>query len=165
LNNAGFEVERSALSAERQAWEKIGFVTGKGTTTEIINYSFVDDELLTQKTYYRLKQVDFDGTFSYSDEVVVDVNAPLTFSLAQNYPNPFNPSTVINYQLPVAGLVTLKVFDVLGNEVVTLVNEEKNAGSYNAQFTMNNVQLSSGIYFYKLQAGSFVDTKKMILLK
>jgi hypothetical protein len=92
-------------------------------------------------------------------------NKVYKYALSQNYPNPFNPSTLISYELPLTGLVTLKVYDLLGREVATLVNEEKPAGSYNAQFTMNNVQLSSGIYFYKLQAGEFVETKKMILLK
>jgi photosystem II stability/assembly factor-like uncharacterized protein len=92
-----------------------------------------------------------------------DLEAPALFELKQNYPNPFNPSTVINYQLPVSGDVTLKVYDVLGNEIATLVNEEKPAGSYEVEF--NASELSSGIYFYKLQAGDFVETKKMILLK
>ena len=172
LNNAVFEIEKSVFSPQssvgnKKNWEKIGFINGKGTTTEINNYSFADDELLIQKTYYRLKQIDFDGTFSYSDEVVVDVNTPLTFSLAQNYPNPFNPSTVINYQLPVAGVVTLKVYDVLGNEVATLVNEFRTAGFYEVEFNAASSikNPASGIYFYRLQAGSFVETKKMILLK
>ena len=85
--------------------------------------------------------------------------------LKQNYPNPFNPSTSIQYAISSTQFVTLKVYDLLGREVATLVNEEKTAGSYNAQFTMNNVQLSSGIYFYKLQAGDFVETKKMLMIK
>src|SRR5574338_1315859 len=173
-NNSGFDIERNTplnpLSREpvpiyreeaegRGVWEKIGFVIGKGTTTEINNYSFVDDEPLTQKTYYRLKQIDFDGTFSYSNEVDVDVNAPLTFSLEQNYPNPFNPNTTIKYSIPNVTLsgvegsrVQLKVYDVLGNEIAVLVNEEQSAGTYNVEFRMQNLELSSGIYFYKLQA-------------
>jgi len=165
LNNSGFEIERFKDSKIKglKNWEKIGFVTGNGTTTEINNYSFADDELLIQKTYYRLKQIDFDGTFSYSDEVVVDVNTPLTFSLAQNYPNPFNPSTVINYQLPVAGVVTLKVYDVLGNEVTTLVNETKSAGRYDVRFDASG--LSNGVYFYTIKADNFNSTKKMIFMK
>jgi hypothetical protein len=174
LNNSGFEVERCALSAERQAWEKIGFVNGNGTTTEINNYSFVDNELLTQKTFYRLKQIDFDGTFSYSDEVEVDVNAPIKFSLEQNYPNPFNPSTKISWQSPVGSWQSLKIYDILGNEVATLVNEYRDAGSYEVEFNLpagrqgpasSIKNLVSGIYFYRLQAGSFIETKKMILLK
>ncbi|MFA6596712.1 MAG: T9SS type A sorting domain-containing protein [Ignavibacteriaceae bacterium] len=94
---------------------------------------------------------------------------PSDFSLSQNYPNPFNPETTISYQIPVSGKVSLKVFDILGNEVAILVNEEQNAGFYkinfNAQRTTNNQQLCSGIYFYRLQAGNFVQTKKFILMK
>jgi hypothetical protein len=85
------------------------------------------------------------------------------FELSQNYPNPFNPTTTINYSVPTAGLVTLKVYNVLGNEVETLVSEQKSSGTYNVQFIGN--RLASGVYFYKLQAGSFIETKKMILLK
>ena len=168
LNNAGFEIEKTVVSLQssvinKKNWTKIGYVSGKGTTTEINNYSFIDDKSITQKTFYRLKQIDFDGTFSYSNEVEVDVNAPLQFSLEQNYPNPFNPSTVISYQLPIAGLVTLRVFDLLGNEVATLVNEYRTAGSYEVEF--NASLLSSGVYFYKLSTGSFTQTKKLILMK
>ena len=169
LNNAGFKIQRSKDSKieKLKNWEDLGFVSGKGTTSEISNYSFVDDELLTQKIFYRLKQIDFDGTFSYSKEVEVDVNAPLQFSLGQNYPNPFNPSTVISYQLPVAGLVTLRVFDLLGNEVATLVNENRDAGNYEVEFksSVGSHQLASGVYFYRIQTGNFVETRKMILLK
>jgi hypothetical protein len=90
---------------------------------------------------------------------------PQNYNLKQNYPNPFNPSTKINFSIPQLGFITLKVYDVLGNEVATLVNEYKPAGTYNVEFTINNVQLSSGIYFYRLQAGDYVETKKMLLLK
>ncbi|MBE0551696.1 MAG: T9SS type A sorting domain-containing protein [Ignavibacterium sp.] len=172
LNNSGFEIEKSVFSpqssvGEKKNWIKLGFVNGKGTTTEFSNYSFVDDEQLVQKTYYRLNQIDFDGTFSYSDEIEVDVNAPLTFSLAQNYPNPFNPSTKISWQSPVGSWQTLKVYDILGNEVATLVNEYRNAGNYEIDFqsTVGNQQLANGVYIYQLRVGGFFETKKMILLK
>ena len=173
LNNSGFEIEKAIRSSQssvnnKKNWEKIGFVNGSGTTSEINNYSFIDDKLLTQNAFYRLKQIDFDGTFSYSNEIEVDVNAPLKFSLEQNYPNPFNPSTVIKYQVPVAGLVSLKVYDILGNEVAILVDEYRNAGSYEIEFNVgrnSSPAIASGIYFYKIQAGDFVETKKMILLK
>jgi hypothetical protein len=92
-----------------------------------------------------------------------DINSLNQFSLNQNYPNPFNPSTVISYQLPVYSNVTLKVYDVLGNEVATLVNEEKPAGSYEVNFTTSS--LTSGVYFYQLKSGSYLETKKMILIK
>ncbi len=106
-----------------------------------------------------------NGGVTFIEEEENNLAQPKQFLLQQNYPNPFNPSTTINYQSPKAGNVTLKVYDVLGREVVTLVDEYRNAGSYNVQFTINNLQFSSGIYFYKLQAGDFVETKKMILLK
>ena len=88
---------------------------------------------------------------------------PAVFSLSQNYPNPFNPTTTLKYQLPASSKVTLKVYDVLGNEVATLLNEEKEAGTYEVMFEASNY--SSGIYFYRLQAGSFVETKKMVLMR
>ncbi|MBK7499508.1 MAG: T9SS type A sorting domain-containing protein [Ignavibacteriales bacterium] len=106
-----------------------------------------------------------NGGVTFIEDEENNFTQPKEFLLQQNYPNPFNPSTNIQYAISSTQFVTLKVYDLLGREVATLVNEEKPAGSYNAQFTMNNVQLSSGIYFYKLQAGDFVETKKMILLK
>jgi hypothetical protein len=106
-----------------------------------------------------------NGGVTFIEDEENNFAQPKEFLLQQNYPNPFNPSTSIQYTISSTQFVTLKVYDLLGREVATLVNEEKTAGSYNAQFTINNVQLSSGIYFYKLQAGDFVETKKMILLK
>lgn len=107
--------------------------------------------------------MDFDGSFTYSNVIEIDIKTPAEFSLEQNYPNPFNPSTVIRYQLSVNSYVTLKVYDVLGNEVATLVDEYREAGRY--EFDFNASELFSGIYFYKLQAGSFIETKKMLMLK
>ena len=158
INNKGFEVER-----KKSEWEKIGFVQGYGTTTEQKYYSFTDDKLSTGVYYYRLKQIDFDGSFSYSNEIELDINVVSEFELEQNYPNPFNPSTSIQYAIGSMQFVQLKVYDVLGNEVVTLVDGEKSAGSYEVEFDAS--YLASGMYLYKLQAGSFVEMKKMILLK
>jgi hypothetical protein len=158
-NNQGFEIQRS----KDGEFETIGYVEGHGTTTESQAYSFTDKNVVTGKYQYRLKQLDYDGTFEYSNVIEVEVTSPSTFSLEQNYPNPFNPSTVISYQLPINGNVTLKVFDVLGNEVATLVDEYKLAGRYEVDFSAGG--LSSGIYLYKLQTGDFVDMKKMILIK
>ena len=147
-----------------QGWQEIGFVPGFGTTTEPKSYSFIDENITTGIYKYRLKQIDFDGSFEYSNEIEVEVDfTPKEFVLYQNYPNPFNPNTVISYQLPVTGNVTLKVYDILGNEVATLVNEEKQPDIYEVKFDAS--ALASGLYLYKLQAGSFVQTKKMILLK
>jgi len=162
LNNQGFEIERKTT----ESWEKIGFVNGNGTTTEMQYYSFTDNSGLVNnvyKIYYRLKQIDFDGTYEYSNEVTIELSQPDSYLLNQNYPNPFNPSTIISWQLPESKFVTLKIYDVLGNEVASLINEEKPAGNFEVEF--NATALSSGIYYYKLVAGDFVDVKKMILLK
>ncbi len=159
LNNAGFEVQRSTNQAN---WATLGFVRGAGTTTEAQSYSFVDASA-SGRVFYRLKQVDFDGQFEYSNIIEVNAGTPKTFALEQNYPNPFNPSTAISYQLPVASTVSLKVFDMLGKEVATLVNARQEAGAYTVNFNANT--LSSGVYFYRLQAGNFVQTRKMLLVK
>ncbi|MEP0860054.1 MAG: T9SS type A sorting domain-containing protein [Ignavibacterium sp.] len=164
-NNKGFEVQRSVILGEKRNlyWESIGFVNGKGTSTEINNYSYNDKNLKSGKYSYRLKQIDYDGSFKYSDEIYVNIENLKTFSLEQNYPNPFNPSTKISWQSPVSSWQTLTVYDILGNEVTTLVDEYREAGIYEVEFDAEN--LSSGIYFYKLQAGNFIDTKKMILMR
>jgi len=171
LNNLGFEVERKC---ENEDWRAIGFIEGKGTTTETQNYNFVDDlfGVADSKIFYRLKQIDFNGTFEYSKEIEV-IRIAASFSLEQNYPNPFNPTTSIQYAISSRQFVTLKVYDILGNEVVTLVNEEKQPGSYEVEFSAkggsasggNAYSLPSGIYFYQLQSGNFVETKKMVLIK
>jgi hypothetical protein len=164
-NNSGFEIQRLKDSKieKLENWENIGFVNGNGTTTEPQSYSFVDENLQAGKYQYRLKQIDFDGTFEYSNVVEVEIAEPLQFSLEQNYPNPFNPVTSIQYEISSRQFVTLKVYEVLGKEVATLVNEEKPAGSYNNEFKGSN--LASGIYYYQLRASEIVETKKMILLK
>jgi minor extracellular serine protease Vpr len=174
LNDYGFEIEKKRVKDELGSmnWEKIGFVEGSGTTNTPKAYSFVDARLndvagqasASGKISYRLKQIDRDGKFSYSQEVEVMISQiPKIFALMQNYPNPFNPSTVISFQLPLKSLVTLKVYDILGREVATIVNEVIEAGSYNVQF--DGSKLSSGIYFYTLNAGEFSATKKLSLIK
>jgi photosystem II stability/assembly factor-like uncharacterized protein len=165
-NNQGFQIERRKTQDERsEEWENIGFINGNGTTTEPQSYSFVDENLQTGKYEYRLKQIDFDGTFEYSNTIEVEINSPTKFSLEQNYPNPFNPITNIQYAISSKQFVTLKVYDVLGKEVATLVNEEKPAGMHNVEFRIQNLDLSSGIYFYQLKAGDYSESKKMILMK
>ena len=161
LNNRGFSVQRKVSTQ----WQDLGFVEGKGTTTEINSYSYIDDISSIEsngKIHYRLKQIDYDGSYAFSSEVLV-MMTPAEYKLSQNYPNPFNPVTRINFQLPYASHVTLKIYDVIGSEVATLVNEIKAAGNYNLDF--NASSLASGVYYYKLQAGDFVQNKKMILLK
>ncbi len=167
-NNKGFEVEKSVGNNQSvvSSWETIGFVSGLGTTTEKQDYSFADNNLSSGKSFYRLKQIDFDGTFEYSNTIEINATLPNEFVLYQNYPNPFNPSTVISYQLSASRNVTLKIYDVLGNEVATLINNEwKEAGYYNYPFSIINYQLPSGIYFYRLQSGEFISTKKLVLMK
>jgi len=163
-NNQGFEIEKSPINNfQGPTWKKIGYVPGFGTTTEIKSYSFSDKNVSSGKYKYRLKQIDFDGTYKYSDVIEVTVSVPAKFSLEQNYPNPFNPGTVISYKLSVNSLVKLKVYDVLGNEIAALVNKEQPEGEY--EITFDAFDQSSGIYYYRLQAGDFSETKKMILLK
>ncbi|MCC7093467.1 MAG: T9SS type A sorting domain-containing protein [Ignavibacteriaceae bacterium] len=185
-NNSGFEINRKKLEARSQEaeWETIGFVPGFGTTTEPKSYSFIDEKITTGIYKYRLKQIDFDGSFEYlpigqagSNEIEVEVDfTPKKFVLFQNYPNPFNPNTVIRFEIPGQArndnmLVTLKVYDVLGNEVATLVNEEKQVGIYEVEFSVGHPALrdspdmATGIYFYQLRAGQFTETKKMLMLK
>ncbi|RKY97245.1 MAG: hypothetical protein DRQ13_04905 [Ignavibacteriae bacterium] len=162
INNHGFEVERSQ---DDKTFYRIGFVKGTGTTTEIQSYSFVDDiEYSGVKTYYyRLRQVDFDGRSQYSDVVNVDFDVPKDFVLSQNYPNPFNPSTKITYALPNQSPVVIKVYDLTGQEVITLVDEVKEAGTYEINFDALN--FSSGVYIYQMRAGDFSSVKKMSILK
>lgn len=160
LNNSGFDIERKSNNTE---WTKIAFVPGFGTTSEVKSYSFNDNNLVVGKYSYRLKQVDFDGTFEYSNVVEGEIIAVNKFELSQNYPNPFNPSTSIKFNLPVASNVKLSVFNLLGQEVKTLVNGFKTAGSHTITFDASG--LSSGIYIYKIEANNFAQTRKMTLIK
>jgi Secretion system C-terminal sorting domain len=179
LNNYGFEIERkmtndnqSHSSIVNSQWSKVGFVKGNGTGTTPTLYSFTDNSARNGNKYkYRLKQLDFNGDYKYSSEIEAEANLiPIDYSLSQNYPNPFNPSTTINYNIPQDGKVVLKIYDILGSEISTLIDENKAAGSYSVKFSETN--LSSGIYIYKLVVSSstgsgqvYVSTKKMILLK
>ncbi|MDZ7625488.1 MAG: C25 family cysteine peptidase [Ignavibacteriaceae bacterium] len=159
-NNQGFEIEKMVTGG---SFELVGYVAGFGTTTEPKSYSFIDSKLEAGSYIYRLKQIDFDGTFTYSDEVNVEVEIPLVYALEQNYPNPFNPSTTIKYSLSEDGFVKLAVYNLLGEEVTTLVNNEQKAGRYEVVF--NASKLSSGVYMYRLESNNFLSIKKMILIK
>lgn len=158
-NNRGFEVERGVNGT----FYNIGFIQGAGTVTQGQSYTYIDK--VSDGVYsYRLKQLDFDGTFMYSNVIEVDVATPVSFDLAQNYPNPFNPSTVIEYSIASPTNVTLSIFTVLGEKVAILVdNQFTEAGKYSVNFNASN--LASGTYIYRLQAGDFVSTKKMLLTK
>jgi hypothetical protein len=166
LNNLGFEIGR-ATGNNNLNWVRIGFVEGNGTSTDIKNYTFKDDDPFTGTIYYRLKQIDYDGTFRIYDIVQVDFHGVTDYALEQNYPNPFNPSTTIRYSIPVVGKVKLTLYNLLGSEIAVLVNEQQEAGNHSVQFSTEvlGANLRSGIYFYTLKSGSFTQTKKMILLK
>ncbi|MBE2279604.1 MAG: T9SS type A sorting domain-containing protein [Ignavibacteriaceae bacterium] len=166
LNNAGFEIERK--SSNSQAFEKIGYVTGNGTTTETVKYRFDDSNVPAGIFTYRLKQVDFDGSFEYSNEIEVESIVPQVFYMSQNYPNPFNPTTNIVFGLPVNSRVTVSIYDALGQLVNTLVNGTLESGVHTLSFDAG--KLNSGIYFYTIKAdgvngSNFSETKKMILTK
>jgi hypothetical protein len=163
INNYGFDVERCALSAEHQAWEKIGFVEGNGNCNSPKKYTYTDKYPVGGSKYqYRLKQIDNDGQFEYSESIEV-LMIPTEIALFQNYPNPFNPSTKISWQSSVDSRQVLKVFDMLGNEIVTLIDEYKPAGSYEVNF--DAINFASGIYIYMLTVDNYTDTKKMVLLR
>lgn len=162
VNNLGFEIQRKSAN---QNWTKIGYVIGSGTSSTLREYSFVDVNIFPGSFSYRLKQIDANGSYSYSGIINVDINQPNQFKLEQNYPNPFNPSTSISYQIPNNSMVTLKVYNALGNEVAVLVNEYQTAGSYSVKFSTSELELSSGTYLYELRAGDYVNVKKMLLVK
>lgn len=157
-NNYGFEVERY----NRNSWEKVGFVKGNGTTTNKNTYSF-SETLPTGDYNYRLKQLDFDGSYSYSETLNISVGIPATFALQQNYPNPFNATTTISFSLPEEQCITLELYDITGQKLMTLMQEQLKPGYYSINLNANN--LATGIYIYKLHTNQFISTKKMLLLK
>jgi hypothetical protein len=160
INNSGFEVERKSANSD---WQKMGFVNGNGTTTEKQFYTYTDRNLAEGNYSYRLKQIDFNGSFEYSNVIEVLVVTPNKFELVQNYPNPFNPTTSISFSLPKSANVKLAVYNLLGQEVQTLINEFKEEGTHTVTFEAKN--LNSGIYLYKLEADGFSSVRKMTLLK
>ncbi len=168
INNFGFEVEKAEYRNQntenrKTEWRTIGNVQGNGTSNIQHHYTFIDNNVGTGKFIYRLKQIDMDGKFTYSEEEEVYVGVPKAIKLLQNYPNPFNPVTTINYEIPTTGKVYLKVYNVLGEEVATLVNGVQEAGRYSTQFDAS--KYSSGIYFYKLTSNNYTLVKSMLLVK
>jgi hypothetical protein len=171
-NNQGFEVERTSPRPSPyqgeggeagRGWTKISFVEGRGTTTELTEYSYKDKITNPGKYVYRLKQIDFDGTISYSDEVEINVTGPKEFTLYQNYPNPFNPTTIIKFALPVDSRVKINVYNALGQLVETLVDREMESGYHEVNFDAS--RYSSGVYLYRLQTDNYLSVKKMVILK
>ena len=166
INNMGFEIERSTNSID---FVKTGFVKGNGTSTEKRSYSYNDPITENGKYYFRLRQVDYDGKSQYSNTIEIEYrNTPENFALSQNYPNPFNPVTTIQFAIPSktnvqTSNVKLVVYDIMGREVALLLNEMKEPGNYEVKF--DAAGLTSGVYYYSLTAGSFSETKMMLLLK
>jgi len=165
INNSGFAIERKQDRDDEllDGWVNIGFIAGNGTTSEFCNYIFYDNLNISGSYQYRLKQIDYDGKFNYSMIINVEFKSPIKLELMQNFPNPFNPSTIIRYQVPEDSKVVIKIYNILGSEIMELINEQKVAGIYEVKF--NAVGIASGTYIYRIISGSFIDEKKMILLK
>jgi hypothetical protein len=160
INNYGFNIEKRLSNN----WEKIGFVEGGGSTNTPQEYIFIDKNVNPGKQTYRLKQIDRDGKYEYSNEIEILVtDRPIKYSIFQNYPNPFNPRTILRFDLPRSSFVDLKVYNSIGQEVAVLISEYLNAGSYSHEW--NADQMPSGVYMYRLQAGRYVETRRMVLLK
>jgi hypothetical protein len=165
INNNGFFIERRnvSLSENQNEWVEIGFKDGKGNSTER-NFYTLEDQPFNDGTYhYRLRQVDYDGSFKYSNEVEVNLFSVKSFELSQNYPNPFNPSTTISFQLPEASFISLKVYDAIGTEVETIAEGKYPAGVHEVIFDAE--KLSSGLYLYRIISGSNELTRKMMVVK
>ncbi|MDR3665727.1 MAG: FISUMP domain-containing protein [Ignavibacteriaceae bacterium] len=160
-NTSSFDIEKKTLYSN--TWNKIASVKASGNSTSPKQYSYTDKYVNTGKYNYRLKMVDLDGSSKYSNIITAEVAPPAKYELSNAYPNPWNPTTTIRYQVPVNILVTIKIFDALGKEVTTLVNEVKPAGSY--EVTLNGKNLASGVYYYQMKAGNFIETRKITLVK
>lgn len=170
LNNTGFEVERTPLKAEggKEEWQKIVFITGKGTTNTANGYIYKDENLKTGKYKFRLKQIDLSGNYEYYElQEEVTIAPPGKFDMGQNYPNPGNPNTKINFEMPVNGKVSIVMYDLLGREIATLLNENREADYYTVEFNGSNI--ASGVYFYRIDAEGegkkFTKAMKMIIVK
>jgi len=171
INSNKFEIERSVIKDNGlRAWNKIGEVSASGTSTVAREYSFIDDKLQSGKYIYRLKMLDNDGTYEFSDEVEGEVALPKDYAISQNYPNPFNPTTRIDYQLPFDSKVTLELYGITGERVATILNGELAAGYYTADINASALNLASGVYIYRMtaqnpNAQNFVQVKKLMLTK
>ena len=169
LNNSGFDVERANVTLSGvEGWSKITFIPGHGTSNVSNGYMFKDEKLKAGTYRYRLKQIDYNGNFEYfSLESDVIVNPPGKFDMSQNYPNPSNPKCKINFEMPVNGKVNIKVYDIIGREVITLIDETREADYYTIEFDGSN--LASGVYFYRIysegEGQKFTKTMKMVIVK
>jgi hypothetical protein len=169
LNNSGFEIERANVTLSGvEGWKTISFIAGHGTSNVANGYMYKDENLKTGNYQYRLKQIDYNGNFEYfSLESDVSIDPPGNFEMSQNYPNPSNPNSKINFEMPVNGKVIIKVYDITGREVITLLDETREADYYTVEFNGSNI--ASGIYFYRIvvtgEGKSFTKTLKMSLVK
>jgi hypothetical protein len=171
VNSRSFEIERQTIGNNQSAeWKTIGSVSASGTSTSPKEYSFTDKNLNSGKFSYRLKMIDNDGTFKYSDAIETEIALPKDYAISQNYPNPFNPTTRIDYQLPFDSKVTLELYGITGEKIATLINSELSAGYYTADVNANALNLASGVYIYRMtaqnpNAQNFVQVKKLMLTK
>jgi hypothetical protein len=167
VNTAGFEIERKLVSQEKaQAkWENVGFVRGNGNSNRPVEYTFTDMKLNTGKYAYRLKMVDNDGSYEYSNEVVVEIGKPDVTKIEQNYPNAFNPATKIEYELANPSKVVIEVYNITGQKITELVNDEQVEGYYSLVFDASKYGLASGIYFYRMIAMDKVTSKNVVMTK
>lgn len=169
LNNSGFEIERAGVTPGGVGgWSKAGFIAGHGTINTSSGYMFKDEKLNTGLYKYRLKQIDYNSNYEYFElNTEVSINPPKNFDMGQNYPNPGNPKCKINFEMPVDGRVSVKVYDILGKEVMTLIDENRKADYYTIEFDGSNI--ATGVYFYRIYAEGegqkFTKTLKMILVK
>ncbi|MEO8400119.1 MAG: alkaline phosphatase family protein, partial [Ignavibacteriaceae bacterium] len=174
IDNYGFEIQK--MKSKNNIWKTIGFVKGNGNTNNIHQYSFIDDKITDTVYFYKLRQIDNDGSYTFSKVIKINENNIENYELLQNFPNPFNPSTSIQYSVSSRQFISLKIYNILGNEVAVLVNKEQQPGNYEVEFSTKgrygsdrnaaqNSILSSSVYFYRLQAGSFISTKKMLMIK
>ncbi len=161
IDNEGFEIQKCLSLMPYSRWQKIGFVLGRGISNSPTNYCFTDS-FPNAVNYYRLKQVDLSGNYEFSKIIRVNFTN-LKFKLFQNYPNPFNPCTTIIYEIRQREFVNLSIFDALGRKIYELINRFENPGIHKAYFKASN--LSAGVYIYRLRAGGFIQTKRMVILK
>jgi hypothetical protein len=159
-NSNKFEIQRSLVNSE---WITLGSVKAAVLSNSPKQYSFMDNKLQSGKYQYKLKMIDNDGSFAYSKVIEVEIGVPKEFKLSQNYPNPFNPETKIVYNIPIDGVVTLIVYDIMGKEVISLVNENKKAGNYDVKF--DGSRFASGVYFCRMTAKNFTSSIKMLMIK
>ena len=163
-SNFGFDIERKQLDMPSSGWERLGFVKGNGNSNSPKYYSFSDNFSTSGNLAYRLKQIDSDGSFSYSNTIIVQTRFnSYAFELGQNYPNPFNPSTKFNYTLAEAGEVKITLHNLLGQTIRDILNETQSAGIYTQSLDLTN--LPSGVYYYKIATRNYNSTKKLTLLK